>query len=322
MSIITNFSKLSNQERISGARHNQDIRLQATIKKMRACGVKLIIASACLILTTALPIYFSIQYDSFKVIGAVLIGGIDLAALVLLIIGFSKFKKKEEVQADLNGALFYLINETFPNFQEITKLIEMGADLQAVNNSPVYLHRPVELAIYYYRPMVAEQLIESGAAIPEIDFLLKHSQSVLYSHTSFFKTLVDGQCNLNQGDGQGNTLLHHAIQLGHWDKAIYLIEKGATLTLKNYEGKTPLTCQDRRGMTLLDLISSSRFVPFALFNKILDAKPDLSGNKGIKALKLATESNQFDKAGVLVSLVYKALSPIILKTPVTKTKIA
>ena len=83
--------------------------------------------------------------------------------------------------------------------------------------------------------------------IPSVEFKTVLGEPVIFSaihneDIEAVKFLLLHGANFQSLGEYGNTPLHEAINVGHFDIARYLLSKGANPNIKNQEGKYPKDC--------------------------------------------------------------------------------
>ena len=139
--------------------------------------------------------------------------------------------------------------------KRVQELIEKGETV----NTESYItgtgndrHSPLLVAARDNYPSIVALLLEAGADIGQRGYLMNaipFHKAAYMGHPEVMQLLVnhpDAPTYINdQGPNNGYTPLHDAIWHGHTETARILVQAGARLDLKTYEGDTPLMLAQR-----------------------------------------------------------------------------
>ena len=95
------------------------------------------------------------------------------------------------------------------------------------------------------RTAIAELLLASGADVRARD---KNGQTPLHTAALFaeepqLRLLIDrGRAEIDARDAAGRTPLHLAADVGRVEATAFLVSRGADVSLRDHEGRTPLDC--------------------------------------------------------------------------------
>jgi len=154
--------------------------------------------------------------------------------------------QKAEVNAkDSMGWSALMIAVSAGHESVVQELVGSGADVKAANDKGI---TSLHYAASKGRVSVGKLLIERGADINAKDRANQHPlHRAATTNSSAFVTLLLHppehlglpKTRLNTADRIGNTPLHLAMESGHGDVAILLIEAGADRTRTNEDGEEP-----------------------------------------------------------------------------------
>lgn len=149
----------------------------------------------------------------------------------------------EREQVELNKLL--INSSQGVNIQQITELIEAGADVNAVNE---FRQTPLHKAIELGRRETAELLLDKGANINAVTIGVKETPlhvAVRYnSHKELVELLLEKGANVNAVDNLGMTPLHFALKYDQEELVGLLLKKGANVNAVDKKGRTPLSMID------------------------------------------------------------------------------
>lgn len=127
------------------------------------------------------------------------------------------------------------------NIQQITELIEAGADVNAVNE---FRQTPLHKAIELGRRETAELLLDKGANINAVTIGVKETPlhvAVRCNRKELVELLLNGGANINAVERRRRTPLHVAVRYNsHKELVELLLEKGANVNAVDNLGMTPL----------------------------------------------------------------------------------
>jgi len=151
---------------------------------------------------------------------------------------------------DLDKKLLISISEN--NLGQFEKLLASGANpnYRDINANPS--ERPVvmELAAVHEESKFLELAIQHGGNPESLDGYKSKTilfESSTHSKLKNVKILIESGAKINSLDGNGSTPLHVAISVSNYDIAFYLIKSGASLSLKNKWGYTPIDILNKYG---------------------------------------------------------------------------
>jgi ankyrin repeat protein len=155
-----------------------------------------------------------------------------------------------ETPKELGKRLLRLLDTSkTPNIEEVKRLIDAGAELDAKNN---FDRTPLYIAAANGHAEITRLLIDAGA---ELDARNKYGRTPLYAaaangHTEIAKLLIDAGAKLDARDKDDWTPLHYAAAIhGHTEIARLLIQVGAELDVRDQDGWTPLYHAAANGRT-------------------------------------------------------------------------
>jgi uncharacterized protein len=123
------------------------------------------------------------------------------------------------------------------NKEIVEYLLDMGAPLDICTAAMLGLLDTVNVLL---ADDGAEAHAKGAHGIPVLYFC------VPYAHKQIAANLLRAGANINDGDG-AMTALHAAALFDQADMAGWLIERGARLDVRNFEGKTPLELAQEKG---------------------------------------------------------------------------
>lgn len=127
------------------------------------------------------------------------------------------------------------------NIQQITELIEAGANINAVTT--VQKETPLHIAVRYGHKEVAELLLNEGANVNAVErrkWTLLHT-AVRSGKVEVAELLLDRGANVNAVDNIDMTPLHFAVKYVQEELVELLLEKGASVNAVDKKGRTPLS---------------------------------------------------------------------------------
>ena len=161
----------------------------------------------------------------------------------------------------------------------ITKLIEQGADVNGVNNSPIKMFSPLAFAAYQKKYDIVDLLIQRGAVLNQNPYGYEPILTIVYDYETV-KFLIDKGAEIDAKGEYGITPLSTAVVNGELKSAKLLISLGASLDNVIENGETLLTAALSSGN-----IKMIEFISKEMKNKGLSFKDeDLS-----KAKKMGDE---------------------------------
>lgn len=131
------------------------------------------------------------------------------------------------------------------NIQQITELIEAGADVTAVTSSEE--ETPLHVAVRYGHKEVAELLLNKGANINAVERRRRtplHAAVRYNSHKELVELLLEKGANVNAVDNLDMTPLHFALKYDQEELVGLLLKKGANVNAVDKKGRTPLSMID------------------------------------------------------------------------------
>ncbi|MCF2875231.1 MULTISPECIES: ankyrin repeat domain-containing protein [unclassified Tenacibaculum] len=158
-----------------------------------------------------------------------------------------------------NQKIYQVVIDNKLNDDEKAKTIKKLIDLGELVNTESFIigngndkHSPLLVATRNNYPETVKVLLDAGAEIGQRGYLMNaisfHKAGYM-GNTEIMKMLVkhkDAPKYINdQGLNNGYTPLHDAIWHGNFETAKILIDAGAKLNLKTYEGDTPLDLAKR-----------------------------------------------------------------------------
>ncbi|KAJ8683732.1 hypothetical protein QAD02_019524 [Eretmocerus hayati] len=178
-----------------------------------------------------------------------------------------KEKCEEKFNERQRTRLFFAIAKG--NLEQVTKLIDDGADVDAIQDGIPLLH----WAVMNNRLPILSALLKAGASPNTLD---KNSQSalqraVIRKNVAIFKALLDAKADIHYKGGEYNdkkeSILHKAVNIGETEMAKSLLEHGADVNAKNSQGKSVLLyaasrmrdeprVTDEEHVSILDLLIS------------------------------------------------------------------
>ncbi len=136
----------------------------------------------------------------------------------------------------------------------ITALIELGSDVNTRNN---YLETPLHLSMNYPSRQAAETLLAAGA-----DMFTRNSDNIspleiaAAGGLTVLSWIID-ESNVHDTDQSGNTPLHTAVEMEHYDAAAFMMKLGADAKAVNTSGVSPKQLAAELGLTdILQLLSA------------------------------------------------------------------
>ncbi|MGL9757805.1 MAG: ankyrin repeat domain-containing protein [Wolbachia sp.] len=144
----------------------------------------------------------------------------------------------EREQMELNEQLINAAKEG--NIEQIRKLIEDGADVNAINE---FRQTPLHKAIELGRRETAELLLEKGADVNAADRCGETPLHVAirYNRKELVELLLNGGANINAVERRRRTPLHVAVRCNCKELVELLLEKGANVNAVDNKGMTPLS---------------------------------------------------------------------------------
>ncbi|WP_353288060.1 ankyrin repeat domain-containing protein [Wolbachia endosymbiont (group B) of Gerris lacustris] len=127
------------------------------------------------------------------------------------------------------------------NIQQITELIEAGADVNAVTSSEE--ETPLHVAVRCDNGKLVELLLEKGANINAVGRRNRtplHAAVRYNSHKELVELLLKKGAIVNAIDNLGMTPLHFALKYDNGKLVELLLEKGANISAVDRRGHTPL----------------------------------------------------------------------------------
>ncbi|MBD0404691.1 ankyrin repeat domain-containing protein [Flammeovirga sp. EKP202] len=177
------------------------------------------------------------------------------AALIAIFNAYEK-QLEEKVEAQ---KIYQTVNDNTLSDEEKADLVQSLIDENQSVNTESFVtgdgndrHSPLLVATRNNYPLTTKILLEAGADIGQRGYLMNaiafHKAGYM-GNTEIMKMLVqhsDADKYINdQGLNNGYTPLHDAIWHGNTEAAKVLIDAGARLDLKTYEGDTPLDLAKR-----------------------------------------------------------------------------
>jgi ankyrin repeat protein len=151
---------------------------------------------------------------------------------------------------ELDENLLISIGEN--NIEQFEKLLALGANpnYRDINANPGTRHVVMELAAIHSDSIFLELAIKHGGNPDALDCyksktILFHSSK--HSKLNNVKFLIKSGAKINSIDGNNSTPLHIAIAVKNYDIAYYLIKNGASLSLQNKWGYTPIDILNKFG---------------------------------------------------------------------------
>lgn len=171
------------------------------------------------------------------------------------------------------------------------KLLVEVFDLKVDVNEPVH---PIEMAFQKKNKAMADYLIAklSHYSITSDNVLTMAARYGYQDHFHWF--LEQGYADINAPDGQGFTPLMHAIMHERKDIAAALINKNASVAIKNNLGQTVmhLLFEIHNNEWFLELMSSEQFKQIANF--VFWKSSAMCDNNGLYPLHYAIQFNKID----------------------------
>lgn len=127
------------------------------------------------------------------------------------------------------------------NIQQITELIEAGANINAVTIGQK--ETPLHIAVRYGHKEVAELLLNEGANINALErrkWTPLHT-AVKNGKMEVAELLLDRGANVNAVDNLDMTPLHFALKYNREELVRLLLDRGANLNAVDKKGRTPLS---------------------------------------------------------------------------------
>lgn len=170
----------------------------------------------------------------------------------------------------------------FNNLTDIVALLLMTTiDKNQQNNDG---NTPLHLAMQEGHPKVTEQLIAAKA-----DFTLKNKGNL--TPLELLKT------DINLGDSEGNTLLHHAAREGHTQAIEILLAAGADMHLRNKKGYTPIVSAAKNNQLTVVKFLLSKIDPSLKRKLVHDAISDDDSKMLDCLIKAGVDINLIDDEG-------------------------
>ncbi|MEZ9823239.1 ankyrin repeat domain-containing protein [Shewanella sp. 10N.286.45.A1] len=166
--------------------------------------------------------------------------------LISLLIFISVTSHSGELEKDL------LISITDNNIEQFQKLLVLGANPNYRDDNAKPSTRPVvmELAAIHDDSIYLELAIKHGGHPDALDGYKSKTilfESSKHSKLNNVKVLIKSGAKINSLDGNNSTPLHIAISVKNYDIAYYLIKSGASLSLQNKWGYTPIDILNKFG---------------------------------------------------------------------------
>ncbi|OAB82242.1 ankryin [Wolbachia endosymbiont of Laodelphax striatellus] len=127
------------------------------------------------------------------------------------------------------------------NIQQITELIEAGANINAVTT--VQKETPLHIAVRYVHKEVAELLLNKGANVNAVErrkWTPLHT-AVKSGKVEVAELLLDRGANVNAVDNLDMTPLHFALKYNREELVRLLLDRGANVNAVDKKGRTPLS---------------------------------------------------------------------------------
>ncbi|WP_264330909.1 ankyrin repeat domain-containing protein [Wolbachia endosymbiont (group B) of Erebia ligea] len=127
------------------------------------------------------------------------------------------------------------------NIQQITELIEAGANINAVTT--VQKETPLHIAVRYGHKEVAELLLNKGANVNAVErrkWTPLHT-AVKSGKVEVAELLLDRGANVNAVDNLDMTPLHFALKYNREELVRLLLDRGANVNAVDKKGRTPLS---------------------------------------------------------------------------------
>ncbi len=127
------------------------------------------------------------------------------------------------------------------NIQQITELIEAGANINAVTT--VQKETPLHIAVRYGHKEVAELLLNKGANVNAVErrkWTPLHT-AVKSGKVQVAELLLDRGANVNAVDNLDMTPLHFALKYNREELVRLLLDRGANVNAVDKKGRTPLS---------------------------------------------------------------------------------
>ncbi|KAG4433058.1 hypothetical protein IFR05_011452 [Cadophora sp. M221] len=154
-----------------------------------------------------------------------------------------------DARTPLNQTALHLAS-TFGNFEAITSLLNIGANMELVDSSGI---TALQMACLYRQSDVAEALMKNGSCIlftgegglkrgSVLHFSTAHASSgdtILRRLIETHAVLQENQV-INATDSSGWTAMHKATYYGDFDAVKALLEYGADASIKSITGRSPL----------------------------------------------------------------------------------
>lgn len=186
----------------------------------------------------------------------------------------------EREQVELNKLL--INSSQGVNIQQITELIEAGADVNAVTSSEE--ETPLHVAVRCDNGKLVELLLDRGANVNAVERRNRtplHAAVRYDSHKGLVELLLKKGAIVNAIDNLGMTPLHFALKYDNGKLVELLLEKGANISAVDMRGQTPLhiavhyvreelvklllkkganvNAIDNKGMTPLSIVASDAY---------------------------------------------------------------
>ncbi|WP_143689805.1 ankyrin repeat domain-containing protein [Wolbachia endosymbiont of Nilaparvata lugens] len=145
----------------------------------------------------------------------------------------------EREQVELNKLL--INSSQGVNIQQITELIEAGADVNAVTSAEE--ETPLHVAVRCDNGKLVELLLKKGAIVNAIDNLgmTPLHFALKYDNEKLVELLLEKGANISSVDMRGQTSLHIAVHYGREELVKLLLKKGANVNAVDNKGMTPLS---------------------------------------------------------------------------------
>jgi ankyrin repeat protein len=150
----------------------------------------------------------------------------------------NKRNREEPHETPLFRAVF---NE---NLEVVEILLNAGADPNiAIDDGTT----PLMVAAAHGVTEIVRKLIQKGANVNAKDSRGGTALMDAVGDLELLQMLVEAGADVGAVDNFGQTVLHHAVALDSVEEVAFLLEKGAALNPRDFEGKTPMGYAIERG---------------------------------------------------------------------------
>lgn len=195
-------------------------------------------------------------YDTTEYIPAIYKGSLDYNLMIAAAKGYEQeitrlVEKGADIFAETNQGATPLIFAVSDNQTKVAEmLIDYGSDVNKVTSQDV---TPLLISVRNQNPEIAEALIRAGADIDASDkygATPLHYASV-YGYRDIADILLYYEASPDKKTKEGSTPLLASIWAGNADIADLLIQNGANMEARDNEGYTPFLMAAQNGDTLL-----------------------------------------------------------------------